>query len=240
MSFFTCANYVLAAYVAIALAVTGITVYGFVVQDLYPSFSEYFFQSTLKSWLLILCIIHPWFFAISTFGFAYANTKDEQIRIGWYAAFLFVGFNLFALHPYLNDQSSFTALHYMIATLVLLWSKVHVAISIGVAIALKCTNNNIVDNYLFATHRVKRRRPTRNDKLSVCRSLDQHGTNVGQGSDIEDVLDDCAICLDKLEKSLIKLNQCGHFFHRQCLGVYWLSSYPRFSCPLCRHKFTRV
>ena len=178
MSLFHLAYSILYFYVFAALCTTGIVIYGFVKQEVYPSFSEYFFQSTLKSWLLMLCVSHPWFFAISTFGFTYAQSKEEQKRISCYSAVLISGFNLFALHPYFKDRSSFSPLHYMVASLVLLWSLVHVVLSIVVGILLLYTNNNIEGNYIIARYRRRRRLLTDNDKISVGRSMNRHGTDL--------------------------------------------------------------
>lgn len=54
-----------------------------------------------------------------------------------------------------------------------------------------------------------------------------------QHANIQEKLDDCPICLDKMqpEQSIIKLLVCGHRFHSKCMSI-WTSS--KDTCPLCR------
>lgn len=44
------------------------------------------------------------------------------------------------------------------------------------------------------------------------------------------VINDCSICLEKNEGSIIKLN-CGHIFHRECIEL-WIKN--KSNCPNCR------
>lgn len=54
-----------------------------------------------------------------------------------------------------------------------------------------------------------------------------------QHARMEEKLDDCPICLDKLRSSLhlIKLGVCGHLFHSTCMSI-WTSN--KDTCPVCR------
>ena len=44
---------------------------------------------------------------------------------------------------------------------------------------------------------------------------------------------DCSICLDPLDKNVVKLDNCNHMFHKKCIKKL-ISVNPHAKCPLCR------
>lgn len=57
---------------------------------------------------------------------------------------------------------------------------------------------------------------------------------------IEDLSDDCSICLEKYKKNdkCIKLN-CSHIFHKKCLNEWFKNRIDKsedLNCPLCRNN----
>ena len=60
---------------------------------------------------------------------------------------------------------------------------------------------------------------------------------------IEDLSDDCSICLEKYKKNdkCIKLD-CSHIFHKKCLNEWFknrIDKSKELNCPLCRNNFIR-
>jgi hypothetical protein len=53
-----------------------------------------------------------------------------------------------------------------------------------------------------------------------------------EGNDIN--IDNCCICLEKLENNKYKIPECKHEFHNECLLTYFRVS-NNTSCPLCRN-----
>lgn len=52
------------------------------------------------------------------------------------------------------------------------------------------------------------------------------------GNDIN--IDNCCICLEKMENNKYKIPECKHEFHNECLLTYFRVS-NNTSCPLCRN-----
>lgn len=57
---------------------------------------------------------------------------------------------------------------------------------------------------------------------------------------IEDLSDDCPICLEKYKKNekCIRLN-CSHIFHKRCLNEWFknrINNSEELNCPLCRNN----
>lgn len=42
----------------------------------------------------------------------------------------------------------------------------------------------------------------------------------------------CAVCQDTLNENVVRIRQCGHAYHRECINS-WLTLSVR--CPVCRH-----
>ena len=53
-----------------------------------------------------------------------------------------------------------------------------------------------------------------------------------EGNEIN--IDNCCICLEKLENNKYKIKECKHEFHNECLLTYFRVS-NNTSCPLCRN-----
>jgi hypothetical protein len=53
-----------------------------------------------------------------------------------------------------------------------------------------------------------------------------------EGNDIN--IDNCCICLEKMENNKYKIPECKHEFHNECLLTYFRVSHNT-SCPLCRN-----
>jgi len=53
-----------------------------------------------------------------------------------------------------------------------------------------------------------------------------------EGNEIN--IDNCCICLEKLENNKYKIQECKHEFHNECLLTYFRVS-NNTSCPLCRN-----
>lgn len=53
-----------------------------------------------------------------------------------------------------------------------------------------------------------------------------------EGNDIN--IDNCSICLEKMETNKYKIQECKHEFHNECLLTYFRIS-NNTSCPLCRN-----
>lgn len=43
--------------------------------------------------------------------------------------------------------------------------------------------------------------------------------------------EECAICLEPMEKNAVKLSVCNHYFHKKCIEQYFKVNE---ACPLCR------
>ena len=48
------------------------------------------------------------------------------------------------------------------------------------------------------------------------------------------ILDNCSICLEKMNRLNITKTKCGHYFHFMCLD-FWKSRNAFKKCPLCRY-----
>lgn len=53
-----------------------------------------------------------------------------------------------------------------------------------------------------------------------------------EGNEIN--IDNCCICLEKIENNKYKIQECKHEFHNECLLTYFRVS-NNTSCPLCRN-----
>ena len=51
---------------------------------------------------------------------------------------------------------------------------------------------------------------------------------------VEKCDDDCPICLEPLDKDVVKLSLCRHCFHRKCIKQHFKANGE--SCPMCRAK----
>ena len=49
----------------------------------------------------------------------------------------------------------------------------------------------------------------------------------------------CTVCQNKInsKEHKIKLNTCGHFFHKKCLNKYLKFCKTKFSCPNCKKDY---
>jgi hypothetical protein len=56
--------------------------------------------------------------------------------------------------------------------------------------------------------------------------IDENGNEIN--------IDNCCICLEKLENNKYKIPECKHEFHNECLLTYFRVS-NNTSCPLCRN-----
>jgi len=56
--------------------------------------------------------------------------------------------------------------------------------------------------------------------------IDENGNNIN--------IDNCCICLEKMENNKYKIPECKHEFHNECLLTYFRVS-NNTSCPLCRN-----
>jgi hypothetical protein len=56
--------------------------------------------------------------------------------------------------------------------------------------------------------------------------IDENGNEIN--------IDNCCICLEKLENNKYKIPECKHEFHNECLLTYFRISHNT-SCPLCRN-----
>jgi hypothetical protein len=56
--------------------------------------------------------------------------------------------------------------------------------------------------------------------------IDENGNNIN--------IDNCCICLEKLENNKYNIPECKHEFHNECLLTYFRVS-NNTSCPLCRN-----
>ena len=52
----------------------------------------------------------------------------------------------------------------------------------------------------------------------------------------------CTICQEtiKSKEHKIRLDTCGHYFHKKCLNKYLKTSLTNFSCPNCKNNFNHV
>lgn len=57
---------------------------------------------------------------------------------------------------------------------------------------------------------------------------------------IEAQSDDCAICKELLESDVVKIQACGHVFHKTCLLEWTESGTEQCTCPMCRRDLFRV
>lgn len=44
---------------------------------------------------------------------------------------------------------------------------------------------------------------------------------------------ECSICLDPLDKNVVKLDNCNHMFHKKCIQKL-INTNSNAKCPLCR------
>ena len=51
----------------------------------------------------------------------------------------------------------------------------------------------------------------------------------------------CSICQEniKSKEHKIKLDVCGHYFHKKCLNKYLKNCLTKFSCPNCKNNFNQ-
>ena len=51
----------------------------------------------------------------------------------------------------------------------------------------------------------------------------------------------CTICQNKIKSKehKIKLNTCGHYFHKKCLNKYLKTCLTNFSCPNCKKDYNK-
>ena len=51
----------------------------------------------------------------------------------------------------------------------------------------------------------------------------------------------CTICREtiKSKEHKIRLDTCGHYFHKKCLNKYLKNSLTNFSCPNCKNNFNQ-
>ena len=51
----------------------------------------------------------------------------------------------------------------------------------------------------------------------------------------------CTICQEtiKSKEHKIRLDTCGHYFHKKCLNKYLKTSLTNFSCPNCKNNFNQ-
>ena len=51
----------------------------------------------------------------------------------------------------------------------------------------------------------------------------------------------CTICQSKIKSKehKIKLNTCGHYFHKKCLNKYLKTCLTNFSCPNCKKDYNK-
>ena len=50
--------------------------------------------------------------------------------------------------------------------------------------------------------------------------------------------EDCSICLNKMNNKIIKLNNCIHCFHSDCI-IKWFKQ-GNISCPICRESLLKL
>lgn len=77
-------------------------------------------------------------------------------------------------------------------------------------------------------------------KLGIIKTLIAREWNVidhfkiAEKSEIIDLDDNCAICLDKLNSN-VRMTNCRHYFHANCLRLVVKSCD---ACPICKRKFS--
>jgi len=49
--------------------------------------------------------------------------------------------------------------------------------------------------------------------------------------------DDCAVCVDELSEDIIKINACGHLFHRLCVASWFAQKQ---TCPMCNVQVGKI
>jgi len=49
--------------------------------------------------------------------------------------------------------------------------------------------------------------------------------------------DDCAVCVDELSEDIIKINACGHLFHRLCVAEWFAQKQ---TCPMCNVQVGKI
>lgn len=79
----------------------------------------------------------------------------------------------------------------------------------------------------------------KSDKARECqRAASSNGGFCWQHFKMDDKIEECPICLEKLTSlfsvtghAVIRLHACGHLFHQKCMSI-WTAT--KDSCPLCR------